>query len=175
LASRPTTSKQTSRNPAKEGHKDPGTGASPSALHGTEGFKPPEVCRIVGITYRQLDHWANTGLVTPSVSGDVVGSGSRRRYSYQDLLRLRVIKRLREAGLSLQQIRRAVGCLRNLNEDLATANLVMVGRKAVIAQTDDYLFDLLRGGQGVLINVLPLAGVVEEVDAAIEKVHPIAG
>src|SRR5580658_9249722 len=88
------------------------------------GFHGPQVCELVGITYRQLDYWARTGLLQPSVAAARV-SGTRRVYSYSDLLELKVIKQLLDAGVSLQSARRAVECLRrDLGEDLASANLV---------------------------------------------------
>ncbi len=132
-----------------------------------DGFRGPVVCKIVGITYRQLDYWARTGLLTPSMSPEGTGSGTRRLYSYQDIVRLRVIKQLLDAGVSLQKTRRAIQCLEGLlGEDLSSANLVMAEGGTVLAESQEDVFDLLRGGQGVF-NVLPLAGVVEQVDAAI--------
>ena len=84
----------------------------------TEGFRGAQVCTLVGITYRQLDYWARTDLLRPSIT-DATGSGSQRRYSYRDVLELKVIKRLLDAGLKLQQARRAVECLRSdLGADL---------------------------------------------------------
>lgn len=133
-----------------------------------EGFRGPQVCKIVGITYRQLDYWARTDLLRPSLA-EAKGSGTQRRYSYRDLLELKVIKRLLDAGLSLQSVRTAVGYLReNLGEDVAAANLVLNGSESVLASTGEEIVDLLRGGQGVL-NIVPLAGVKEELDAAIHE------
>ena len=134
----------------------------------TEGFRGPQVCAIVGITYRQLDYWARTDLLRPSIT-EAKGSGTQRRYSYQDLLELKVIKGLLDAGISLQSARRAIGYLReNLGEDVASANLVLTGTESVLATSGEEIVDLLRGGQGVL-NILPLAGVKEELDAAIHS------
>jgi DNA-binding transcriptional MerR regulator len=131
-----------------------------------EGFRGPQVCKIVGITYRQLDYWARTDLLRPSLA-EARGSGTQRRYSYRDLLELKVIKRLLDAGLALQSVRRAVDYLReNLGEDVSTANLVLNGSESLLASTGEEIVDLLRGGQGVL-NIVPLAGVKEELDAAI--------
>ena len=133
-----------------------------------QGFRGPQVCKIVGITYRQLDYWARTDLLRPSLA-EARGSGTQRRYSYRDLLELKVIKRLLDAGLSLQSVRTAVGYLReNLGEDVAAANLVLNGSESVLASTGEEIVDLLRGGQGVL-NIVPLAGVKEELDAAIHS------
>ena len=139
-----------------------------------EGFRGPQVCDIVGITYRQLDYWARTDLLKPSIS-EARGSGTQRLYSYRDLLDLKVIKRLLDAGVSLKSARRAIVCLREgLGESLATANLVLNGEGSVLARTGDEIIDLLRGGQGVL-NIVPLAGVLEELDAAILELRPVEG
>jgi DNA-binding transcriptional MerR regulator len=122
------------------------------------------VCTLVGITYRQLDYWARTGLLKPSLA-DASGSGSRREYSYHDVLELKVIKQLLDAGVSLQSARRAVECLReDLQADLASANLVLTESRTVLARTNDEVVDLLAGGQGVF-NIVPLSPVVEELAA----------
>jgi DNA-binding transcriptional MerR regulator len=139
---------------------------SPMPAPPIEGFRGPQVCALVGITYRQLDYWARTGLLRPSIA-DARGSGTQRLYSYTDVLELKVIKQLLDAGISLQRARRAVECLRaGLGADLASANLVLVGPNSVLAHGHGEVVDLLRGGQGVL-NIVPLSGVVEELDAAI--------
>jgi len=132
------------------------------------GFRGPQVCSIVGITYRQLDYWARTDLLRPSIT-EARGSGTQRRYSYRDLLELKVIKRLLDSGISLASARQAITYLReNLGEDVASANLVLNGASSVLATTGEQIVDLLRGGQGVL-NIVPLAGVVEELEAAIHS------
>jgi DNA-binding transcriptional MerR regulator len=138
-----------------------------------QGFRGPQVCSIVGITYRQLDYWARTDLVRPSVA-DAKGSGSQRRYGYRDLLELKVIKNLLDAGVSLQSARKAIEYLRkNLGEDVAAANLVIDGGGSVLARTGEEIVDLLKRGQGVL-NIVPMAGVVGEVDAAITELPSTA-
>ncbi|QGG95259.1 MerR family transcriptional regulator [Actinomarinicola tropica] len=138
----------------------------------TEGFSGRRTAEIVGITYRQLDYWARTDLVRPSLA-DANGSGSRRRYSYRDLLELKVIKSLLDAGIRLESVREAFTYLReHLGEDVTTANLVIRG-PSVLVSTDEELVDVLRNGQGVL-NVLPLGGVKDEVDAAIVELRPLA-
>ena len=139
----------------------------------TEGFRGTQVCAIVGITYRQLDYWARTDLLRPSIV-DATGSGSQRRYSYGDVLELKVIKRLLDAGLKLQQARQAVECLRgDLGVDLASAQLVLADSRSVLATSNGELVDLLAGGQGVF-NVLPLSGVVSELEAAIVELTAAA-
>jgi DNA-binding transcriptional MerR regulator len=132
-----------------------------------QGYRGPQVCKVVGITYRQLDYWARTDLLRPSIS-EARGSGTQRRYSYQDLLELKVIKRLLDAGLSLQSTRRAIECLRASGEDVAAANLVIDQGSTVLARSGEEIIDLLRGGQGVL-NIVPMATVVSELDAAIHE------
>lgn len=136
-----------------------------------QSFSGKRTAEIVGITYRQLDYWARTDLVRPSIS-DATGSGSRRRYGYQDLLELKVIKTLLDAGIRLEMVREAFSFLREqLGEDIAAANLVINGSKSVVARSGQELIDILQNGQGVL-NILPLAGVKEEIDAAIIELRP---
>jgi DNA-binding transcriptional MerR regulator len=135
------------------------------------GYRGPQVCKIVGITYRQLDYWARTDLLRPTIS-DAKGSGTQRRYSYHDLVQLKVIKRLLDAGISLAQARRAIECLRASGEDVATANLVIDEGRSVLARSGEEIVDLLQGGQGVLNIILPLAGVVSELEAAMTEFAP---
>ncbi len=135
------------------------------------GYSGARTAEIVGISYRQLDYWARTDLVRPSVE-DAKGSGSRRRYSYTDLLELRVIKSLLDAGLKLESVREVFAYLHdNLGEDISSANLVIQGSKSVLIQTDGELIDLVKRGQGVL-NILPLDGVRKDMDARIRELHP---
>ncbi len=136
-----------------------------------QSFSGKRTAEIVGITYRQLDYWARTELVRPSVL-DATGSGSRRAYSYNDLLELKVIKTLLDAGLRLDSVRDVFQFLKEqLGKDVASANLVINGKKSVVVRSGQELIDLLQNGQGVL-NVLPLAGVKQEVDAAIVELRP---
>jgi len=129
----------------------------------SEGFSGTQAAKVVGITYRQLDYWARTDLIRPSLS-DASGSGSRRRYSYKDLLELRVIKTLLDAGIKLESVRDVFTYLReHVTTDIASAHLVINGSSVVLAQGEE-LIDVLAQGQGVL-NVLSLAGVKDEVDA----------
>jgi len=141
-----------------------------AASNDAAGFRGPQVCTLVGISYRQLDYWARTGLLRPSLA-DAKGSGSRRVYAYSDVLELKVIKELLDAGVSLRSARRAVDCLRQgLGSDLASANLVLTGTQSVLARTNGEVVDLLAGGQGVF-NIVPLSGVVDELDADIVRIH----
>ena len=135
------------------------------------GYGGPQVCKIVGISYRQLDYWARTDLVRPSLA-DAKGSGTQRRYSYRDLVALKVIKSLLDAGVKLQTARKAIEYLRDdLGESLETASLVLDGTNSILARTGDDLVDLVRRGQGVL-NIVPLGSVVHELDASIHELAP---
>ncbi len=131
-------------------------------------FSGPMVCRLTGVTYRQLDYWARTGLVMPSIT-PAMGSGSKRKYAYLDVLEVKVIKSLLTSGVSLARARQAVECLRNsLGADLASSSLVMSDTGSVLAHSDGDLVDLLRGGQGVF-NIFNLAGVVAELTTTIRE------
>jgi DNA-binding transcriptional MerR regulator len=140
----------------------------------TEGFSGREAADIVGITYRQLDYWARTDLVRPSLA-DAKGSGSRRRYSYRDLIELKMIKSLLDAGQKLERVRAAFDYLRDLGDDLTSSQLVIAGDSVVLVRDGEDLIDVVNRyqGQGVL-NLLALDGVVEQVDAAIVELRPRA-
>jgi DNA-binding transcriptional MerR regulator len=113
------------------------------------GYRGPTACNAAGITYRQLDYWARTGLVEPSVRG-AHGSGSQRLYSFRDILVLKVVKRLLDTGISLQQIRAAVHHLRDRGtSDLAQVTLMSDGVSVYECTSPDEVVDLLAGGQGV--------------------------
>ena len=136
-----------------------------------ESYRGPQVCSIVGITYRQLDYWARTDLIRPSVA-DAKGSGTQRLYSYSDLLELKVIKSLLDSGFDLKKVRAIIGYVRdNLGEDVATANLVITGSDSVLTQTGEELVDVLKNGQGVL-NIVPIGGLTTELQAQITELHP---
>ncbi len=113
------------------------------------GYRGPIVCKAAGITYRQLDYWARTGLVEPAVRG-ASGSGTQRLYGFRDILVLKVVKRLLDTGVSLQQIRTAVGHLRERGvEDLAQITLMSDGASVYECTSADEVIDLVQGGQGV--------------------------
>ena len=138
----------------------------------TEGFSGREAADIVGITYRQLDYWARTDLIRPSLA-DAKGSGSRRRYSYRDLIELKMIKTLIDAGQRLDRVRKAFDYLRDIGDDLASVQLVIAGDSVVLVRDGGELLDVVNRyqGQGVL-NLLALDGVVEQVDAAVHELRP---
>ena len=113
------------------------------------GYRGPTACKAAGITYRQLDDWARTGLVEPSVRG-ATGSGTQRLYGFRDILVLKVVKRLLDTGVSLQQIRVAIQALRERGvEDLAQITLMSDGASVYECTSADEVIDLVQGGQGV--------------------------
>jgi len=129
------------------------------------GYRGLTACRAAGITYRQLDYWARTGLVEPSVR-PATGSGTQRLYSFRDVLVLKVVKRLLDTGVSLQQIRQAVEHLRERGvEDLARITLMSDGASVYECTSADEVFDLVQGGQGVF--GIAVGRVWREVEATI--------
>ncbi len=137
---------------------------NPASIGGDLGYRAPAVCRVVGITYRQLDYWARTNLIKPSLQ-DARGSGSQRLYSFTDVVQLKVIKRLLDAGMSLKKIRQAVEILRQQlrkRQPLAEVTLLSDGQTIYAAHTADELIDVLNGGQGVFaIAVGPVQRTLE--------------
>jgi DNA-binding transcriptional MerR regulator len=137
-----------------------------------KSFSGTQAAEIVGITYRRLDYWARTDLVRPSAA-DATGSGSRREYTYRDLLELKVIKKLLDAGIRLESIRDVFAYMReHVDTDISAAHLVISGSSVILCDGDE-LIDVLRHGQGVL-NVLPMSGVRDEVDRRIIAFAPAA-
>ncbi len=136
-----------------------------SPLPADLGFRGPVACNAAGITYRQLDYWARTGLVTPEIRG-AKGSGSQRLYSFRDILILKVIKRLLDAGISLNQIRTAIEHLRARGvDDLTEVTLMSDGVSVFECTSDDEVIDLLRGGQGVF--GIALGGVWRDIEGTL--------
>lgn len=134
------------------------------------GFSGTRTAEIVGISYRQLDYWARTDLVRPSLS-EASGSGSRRRYSYRDLLELRVIKNLLDAGIKLESVRDVFDYLRaHVASDISSAHIVIQGSSVVLCDGDE-LVDVVRQGQGVL-NLLSLGNVKQEIDDKLVELRP---
>ena len=144
-----------------------------STARTSHGYSARLTAEVVGITYRQLDYWARTDLLVPSLA-KASGSGSRRQYSYANLLELKVIKRLLDAGIKLEKVRSIFDYMRSeLQEDISRANLVIDGSNVVCARSDAEFIDVMQRGQGVL-NVLPLSSVKQEVDAAIIELRQFA-
>jgi DNA-binding transcriptional MerR regulator len=133
----------------------------------TGGYRGPMACAAAGITYRQLDYWARTGLVEPSVRA-ATGSGSQRLYGFRDILVLKVVKRLLDTGISLQQIRAAVAHLRTQGaSDLARVTLMSDGVSVYECTSADEVVDLLQGGQGVF--GIALGRVWQEVEGSLAE------
>ncbi|WP_442914276.1 MerR family transcriptional regulator [Kribbella sp. NBC_01245] len=131
------------------------------------GFRGPTACAAAGITYRQLDYWARTGLVAPTVR-PATGSGTQRLYGFRDVLLLKVIKRLLDAGISLQQIRTAIAHLREQGmDDLTQITLMSDGASVYMCTSPDEVIDLLAGGQGVF--GIALGGVWREVEGSLSE------
>ncbi|MBW8482804.1 MerR family transcriptional regulator [Actinomadura parmotrematis] len=131
------------------------------------GYRGPTACTAAGITYRQLDYWARTGLVTPSVRA-AQGSGSQRLYGFRDILVLKVVKRLLDTGVSLQQIRTAVTHLHDRGvQDLAQITLMSDGVSVYECTSADEVVDLLQGGQGVF--GIALGRVWQEVEGSLSE------
>jgi DNA-binding transcriptional MerR regulator len=131
------------------------------------GYRGPTACSAAGITYRQLDYWARTGLVEPTVR-TAGGSGTQRLYSFRDILLLKVIKRLLDAGVSLQQIRTAVHHLRERGtDDLTRVTLMSDGASVYECRSADEVIDLLQGGQGVF--GIAIGGVWREIEGSLSE------
>ena len=149
-----------------------------SPLPSDTGYRGPTACNAAGITYRQLDYWARTGLVEPTVRG-AAGSGSQRLYGFRDILVLKLVKRLLDTGISLQQIRTAVQFLRERGtDDLAGITLMSDGASVYECTSDDEVIDLVRGGQGVF--GIAVGSVWREVEGSLaelpsERTAPEAG
>jgi len=138
-----------------------------SPLPSDRGFRGPVACSAAGITYRQLDYWARTGLVVPEIRG-AAGSGTQRLYSFRDILILKVIKRLLDAGISLQQIRTAIEHLRVRGvQDLTQVTLMSDGASVFECTSDLEVIDLLRGGQGVF--GIALGGVWRDIEGTLSE------
>jgi DNA-binding transcriptional MerR regulator len=129
------------------------------------GYRGPSACQIAGISYRQLDYWARTSLVVPSIRS-AAGSGSQRLYSFKDILVLKIVKRLLDTGISLHNIRVAVDHLRKRGvEDLANITLFSDGTTVYDFTTAEEVVDLLRGGQGVF--GIAVSGTMRELTGVI--------
>jgi DNA-binding transcriptional MerR regulator len=132
-----------------------------------DGYRAPEVAKIVGISYRQLDYWARTGLVNPSVK-DAGGSGTQREYSFQDIIVLKTIKNLLDTGVNLQRIRKAIGYLRDyLKKSPSGLTLLSDGNKIYACESPDEVMDVLQRGQGVF--GIAVDKVVRDVEGSVRK------
>lgn len=142
-----------------------------------QGFTAGEAAKLTGVPYDRLDYWARSGFLRPGVTG-AKGKGSKRRYSFRDLVALRTAKELRDLGVPLQTLRKVVGYLRQvkgLEQPLAEARLVVSGNDVLLVQGDQELTSVLRSpAQGVLQLVLDLPRVVEELREEVRKLRETA-
>lgn len=155
--------------PGTSGHHqlsgDGPEGGRPLDPDDTVGYRGVTACHAAGISYRQLDYWARTGLVVPGVR-DASGSGTQRLYSFRDLVVLRVVKRLLDAGVSLQNIRRAIEALRSRGVgDLADITLISDGTTVYECRSAEEVVDLLQGGQGVF--GIAISGAFKEIQGSL--------
>ena len=143
-----------------------------SKIKHSSSYSGLQASKVVGISYRQLDYWARTDLIRPSIA-DAHGSGSQRRYSYEDLLKLKLIKRLIDNGLSLQGVRRTIESIDRIEDmTMANAGLVFFGdSKSVLARDGENLVDLLRGNQMVFGMVLSLTDIKAELETEIVSIE----
>ncbi|HEU4480728.1 MAG TPA: MerR family transcriptional regulator [Actinomycetota bacterium] len=136
------------------------------------GYRGPQTCKIVGISYRQLDYWTRTGLVAPSVQ-PAHGSGTQRLYSFNDLLQLKVIKSLTDAGASLQKVRQSIDYVRDhLEDDWSKVTIVADGSGVYACTSDAEVVDLLRSGQGVLGAVVAVGKVRDQLAGDLRELRP---
>ncbi len=154
--------------------QQPGVAPEPVG-DGEVGYRGVTACSAVGISYRQLDYWARTGLVVPGVR-DASGSGTSRLYSFRDLVVLKVVKRLLDAGVSLQNIRKAIEALRSRGvEDLAGITLISDGTSVYECRSPEEVVDLLQGGQGVF--GIAIGGAFKEIQGSLSHLpaEPVGG
>ncbi len=145
----------------------------PTQLPEAVGYRGPIACSVVGISYRQLDYWARTDLVVPSVR-DASGSGTQRLYSFRDIVVLKVVKRLLDAGVSLQNIRKAIETVRQWGEDdLATMTLISDGTTVYECRSAEEVVDLLKGGQGVF--GIAIGGAFKEIKGSLADLPVVGG
>jgi len=142
-------------------------------LDDSAGYRGAVASRAAGISYRQLDYWARTGLVEPTVRG-AAGSGSQRLYGFRDILVLKLVKRLLDTGISLQQIRVAVNQLRESGiNDLAQTTLMSDGASVYLCTSNDEVIDLVSRGQGVF--GIAVGKVLREVESSLTDIESVKG
>ena len=137
-----------------------------------QGYTGPEVCKITGITYRQLDHWTTSSLINASIR-NLKGSGFHRIYSFQDIIQIKLVNKLREAGVSLQKIRIALKNIQKvLGDDISISDVSVFsdGKSIYVISDNDQMIDLLKKGQAVFgISLRP---VHSEAEAKIFSLYP---
>ncbi|WP_431954479.1 MerR family transcriptional regulator [Actinacidiphila sp. bgisy167] len=145
------------------------SGQLPEGAGDKVGYRGPTACAATGITYRQLDYWARTGLVEPSIR-PAYGSGTQRLYSFRDVVVLKIVKRLLDTGVSLQNIRTAVQHLRSSGPaELTRMTLMSDGATVYECTSPDEVVDLLKGGQGIF--GIAVGVVWRDVEGALSQLH----
>ena len=137
-----------------------------------QGYTGPEVCKITGITYRQLDHWTTSSLIKASIR-NLKGSGFHRIYSFQDIIQIKLVNKLREAGVSLQKIRIALQNIESVlgkNINLSDVSIFSDGKSIYVITDNDQMIDLLKKGQAVF--GISLGPVHVEAEAEIFSLYP---
>lgn len=136
------------------------------------GYRGPHTCKIVGISYRQLDYWTRTGLVAPSIQ-PAQGSGTQRLYSFNDLLQLKLIKSLTDAGASLQKVRQAIEYVKDhVDDDWSKVTIVADGSGVYACTSEAEVVDLLRSGQGVLGAIVAVDKVRDQLAGDLQELRP---
>lgn len=141
----------------------------PGLETGPIGYRGPRVCKLVGISYRQLDYWTTTGLVQASVR-DADGSGSQRLYSFDDIVQLRVIKRLLDTGVNLKKVRAAIDHIRDRGLDLRHVTLVSDAKTVYALDDERKVVDLLHQGQGVF--AIAIDPVIDQLEGEVAELEP---
>lgn len=141
-----------------------------AALQGQAvGYRGPQVCQITGVTYRQLDYWTRTNLIHPSVA-EATGSGSQRLYGFRDLVIIKIIKGLLDTGISLQNVRKALVQLDQLDAtELSAITLFSDGKSVYQCRSAEEVVDLLAGGQGVFGIAVP--GLVAQLNGDLTSIQ----
>jgi DNA-binding transcriptional MerR regulator len=137
-----------------------------------QGYTGPEVCKITGITYRQLDHWTTSSLIKASIR-NIKGSGFHRIYSFQDIIQIKLVNKLRKAGVSLQKIRIALKNIENIlgdNINISDVSVFSDGKSIYVISDNDQMLDLLKKGQAVF--GISLGPVHTEAEAEIFSLYP---
>ena len=137
-----------------------------------QGYTGPEVCKITGITYRQLDHWTTSNLIKASIR-NLKGSGFHRVYSFQDIIQIKLVNKLREAGVSLQKIRIALKNIKSIlgdNINISDVSVFSDGKSIYVISDNDQMIDLLKKGQAVF--GISLGPVHTEAEAEIFSLYP---
>jgi DNA-binding transcriptional MerR regulator len=137
----------------------------------TDSFSTGDAVRITGVSFRNIDYWARTKFIVPSIA-EAQGTGTERKYSFSDLLALRVARELREAGVSTQSLRRVVEFLRTkkgLTQPLAECRLIVTGTDVQVASSPEKIMSVLRTpGQTSFAFVFDLRRTVDEMKEEIK-------